>query len=600
MTVAYDTVTESHGGTSGNTSSASFNWTHTPVGTPRGVLVFVFSGNGSGATSGECTGVTYGGVSMSAVSGGTASDTATEPGTVQSYFLGASIPTGNQTVVVSRNNNAMQVYACCITLTSSGSYDTQLVGTPVLLQENGTFAVQAVDSGSVSALRVAAGYSGGSNVLSAGTGSTSTGANGQIDFGLYTFTTAYETTAGSGSRNVGFSYGTSDDRAGVHLAVTEIIPASAEVSWAQMVVPYAASGDVTVTLTGTSLGLTASRGTLTITGDSNFTLTGSGATASVTSVTVQAGAGVSPTGNALATGLTGVTVTGSASVSPTGPGATATAGSPTITGDSSTTATGSAITAAVGDVTVSTGTDVQVDLTGGALTASVTAPTVTGSATVSPTGTGLAASVTAPTVTGGATVNATGTGLAASVADVSVTTGIQVDLTGNGLAAGLTTLTVTGSASVSPTGTGLAATAGDVTVSTDGGIVVNLTGSAMTASVGDVSVTTTGEAEQPVGGSGRSIGYHAPLKLPKKQTLVVKWTDDHERELAELLRKVDTEYEAKRAEQYAELLELIRQALGLSREIALSGFEYLTEQDFYEAKRKIQQEEEAIILLLVA
>lgn len=34
--------------------------------------------------------------------------------------------------------------------------------------------------------------------------------------------TVRETTAGQGSRPVGFSYGTSDDRAAVHLAVREV------------------------------------------------------------------------------------------------------------------------------------------------------------------------------------------------------------------------------------------------------------------------------------------------------------------------------------------------------------------------------------------
>ena len=82
--------------------------------------------------------------------------------------------------------------------------------------------MQAVDSGTRPARRIAAGYSGGGNVLSAGTGSMSTGASGQIDYGNYTFTTVFEKGRGSGSRDVGFNYATSDDRAAVHLAVAEV------------------------------------------------------------------------------------------------------------------------------------------------------------------------------------------------------------------------------------------------------------------------------------------------------------------------------------------------------------------------------------------
>ena len=39
MAVAHDASVESHTGTTGSTSAASYNWTHTPVGTPRGILI---------------------------------------------------------------------------------------------------------------------------------------------------------------------------------------------------------------------------------------------------------------------------------------------------------------------------------------------------------------------------------------------------------------------------------------------------------------------------------------------------------------------------------------------------------------------------------
>lgn len=211
--VAHDAASESHTtGTTGSQNQASFSWTHTPAATPRGILVYVFTVSATQTV----TGVTYGGVAMTQVAGGAAIDTANEPGRVDTFFLGASIPTGAQTILVSRTNNATRVYASAATQTAAGN--TEVTGI-VLLQDNGFYSVQSVNDGSLGAnsQRYAAGYHGGNNVLPAGAGST---VLNSIDFGSFTATTARETTAGAGARNVGFTSG-NDDRAGVHLAVRE-------------------------------------------------------------------------------------------------------------------------------------------------------------------------------------------------------------------------------------------------------------------------------------------------------------------------------------------------------------------------------------------
>src|SRR5688572_6905010 len=102
MAVAHIGASESHTATTGSVSEASFSWSHTPGGTASGVTVAVWT---AGATS-EVTSVTYGGVNVPAVTGGEANDAAGEVGSVKIFHLGgsASIPTGNQTVVVNRNN----------------------------------------------------------------------------------------------------------------------------------------------------------------------------------------------------------------------------------------------------------------------------------------------------------------------------------------------------------------------------------------------------------------------------------------------------------------------------------------------------------------
>lgn len=88
MAVAYDAYSTS-------TTTTDPNWTHTPAGTPRGVVVIVIQQGGTLETV-SCT---YGGVAMTAgavIDGSGAS----EPARIYPFFLGASVPTGAQTVAV--------------------------------------------------------------------------------------------------------------------------------------------------------------------------------------------------------------------------------------------------------------------------------------------------------------------------------------------------------------------------------------------------------------------------------------------------------------------------------------------------------------------
>ena len=110
--------------------------------------------------------------------------------------------------------------------------------------------------------------------------------------------------------------------------------------------PFATSGpdsDVLVSTTGNALTITIGcigiiadsvvqdpdpnqvtlgLGTLTISGDSNFTVTGNATSLGLGSFTVTADASVSPTGNALTLATGNVTISGTALVNPTGSGLT--------------------------------------------------------------------------------------------------------------------------------------------------------------------------------------------------------------------------------------------------------------------------------------
>ena len=218
MPVAYDNVSESHTLITGSISEASFQWTHTPIGIPKGILVFVFN---SSDDADIITGVTYGGVSMVAVSGGLAADTANEQGNCKAYFLGKNIPSGAQQVVVTRTNNLNEVYAVSISVTASVNI-TEVTG--VTLQQNNQAPAQAsIDDGTLysNSQRFAGAFYGGSGLPGAGANST---AIADIDFGLRTIQVVRETTPGQGSRLVGFTNATSDDWACVLLAVREAVP----------------------------------------------------------------------------------------------------------------------------------------------------------------------------------------------------------------------------------------------------------------------------------------------------------------------------------------------------------------------------------------
>jgi hypothetical protein len=126
MAILRDAVT--HDSTAGGGADASF--THTPVGTPRGVLLFVtFTGSFAGSTDQIDSTPTYGGVSMTEVAGSPLLFSGTEDKQIHVFHLGSSVPTGPQTVAFSVVDIA--AYSTCITYTASG--DTEIVDTTTIL-----------------------------------------------------------------------------------------------------------------------------------------------------------------------------------------------------------------------------------------------------------------------------------------------------------------------------------------------------------------------------------------------------------------------------------------------------------------------------------
>lgn len=226
MAVGHETVTESHTGTTGSASQASFDISVPFTANSKGLLVYTFvNANADDALSVKID-PAGANTDVPAVVGGRAVDTATEAGDCKAWFLGAGLPTTTTTVRINRNNNANVMYALAITQTAASNTTVHTPGI-VLVQENSALAEQSVTDGSpgTNSLRYAAINSGLAQVVDTGLGANSTdlGAGASIDFGARICRAVRETTAGQGSRLVGFNTATSDDCAAVYLAVKEVV-----------------------------------------------------------------------------------------------------------------------------------------------------------------------------------------------------------------------------------------------------------------------------------------------------------------------------------------------------------------------------------------
>lgn len=219
MAVAHETATESHTGTAGSASEASFDISVPFTSSSKGLLVYTFV---IGATGDLATSVKIdpagANTDVPALSGGRATDSAGEIGDCKAWFLGSGLPTTTATVRINRTNNASVMYAVAITVTASGNTETTGI---VLLEEEGAITEQSVDDGSPgsNSVRYAGLYSGLTDVGTSIVGANSTSLH-FIDVGPRGAHVVRETTAGQGARSVGFTAGT-DDRAAVHLAIRE-------------------------------------------------------------------------------------------------------------------------------------------------------------------------------------------------------------------------------------------------------------------------------------------------------------------------------------------------------------------------------------------
>lgn len=136
MAIAFDAATQSAAG------SGTLTFNHTPVGTPRGVLVLIAQ---SPTNTDQVSGVTYGGVAMTEVPLSPLLQTAgAEHAAAYGYFLGSGIPTGVQSVVVSVTG-AESKRAVCYTVTATA--DVEIEDTSTLNSASSTSPAVTLTTG---------------------------------------------------------------------------------------------------------------------------------------------------------------------------------------------------------------------------------------------------------------------------------------------------------------------------------------------------------------------------------------------------------------------------------------------------------------------
>lgn len=208
--IALDATSES------TEQTTTVTWTHTPSGTPQGVIVFCIK-QGSPDVF---TGALYGASAMTAV--GSAADTAGEAGFIKAFFLGASVPTGAQTVECTSSGGAQEKYGVAITVTAGAN--VQLAGTTGFCTAAESQANPTCDITGISgASWAAAGLYNGNDLESSVTAGTGLTLGPSLDFtGSYIGVTEYATTEqASGDWTTAFTVAT-DDVAMVGVAIEEV------------------------------------------------------------------------------------------------------------------------------------------------------------------------------------------------------------------------------------------------------------------------------------------------------------------------------------------------------------------------------------------
>ncbi len=193
------------------------SFSHTPSGTPRGVLVYVLSPVQS---EDRVTGITYGGDTMTEVAGSPVLKATGEIMAAHLFFLGTSIPTGTQTVAITTTASTGGVRCGAITITASG--DTEVVDTSTISSDSLANPSVTVSLAGRTSFVAVGGASGNIDVPGNVTPNTNWTSRDESDAGpsgtvLHTFDTI-----GSSDVSAGWADATAEDVVAIGVAIAEI------------------------------------------------------------------------------------------------------------------------------------------------------------------------------------------------------------------------------------------------------------------------------------------------------------------------------------------------------------------------------------------
>jgi len=197
-----------------------YTFNYTPDATPRAIALSITHGTSS--TDHVLT-VTYGGDSMSEIV--RATDTATEAGASELWFLGTSIPTGTQTISVdlaSATTDDIQFVVWSLTAAA----DCEVIDSDEI-NENAANPTVTLQKGGREGFCVCSMYGGGA--APGGTLAAGNTLGPTEDHTAFYSQTCYETTIDTADHTIGWSTLGTDDLAFVAMCIAEIVPPAAPI-----------------------------------------------------------------------------------------------------------------------------------------------------------------------------------------------------------------------------------------------------------------------------------------------------------------------------------------------------------------------------------
>lgn len=209
MTVAFDAFTAAF---------PAVTVSHTPVGTPKGVVVVVAQ---SGTSDDDIDGITYGGVAMTRVR--FAQLTTGEVSAVYVYFLGSGIPTGTQSATITEtvggNSKGIGAYTLTAAANTTSQTSSEFVNSTSTANPSASLALSG------KTCFVAEVFGSGQGAVSGTTPPAGWTSRGEWDHGTQVGGTYSYDTIGSTDVTVGWTQG-ADDALGVAVAITEVAAAT--------------------------------------------------------------------------------------------------------------------------------------------------------------------------------------------------------------------------------------------------------------------------------------------------------------------------------------------------------------------------------------